>query len=80
VTVAAMCRYEGYDPKSEAELKAKIASVLYKDMIKADEGMQPRALEPCLQRGARCLACARVFKMQSRCSGERPRMHSAGPL
>ena len=33
-----MSRYEGYDPKSEAELKAKIASVLYKDMIKPDEG------------------------------------------
>mmetsp|Transcript_53023 Transcript_53023/g.126132 ORF Transcript_53023/g.126132 Transcript_53023/m.126132 type:complete len:376 (-) Transcript_53023:61-1188(-) len=29
--------YEGYDPKSEGELKQKIASVLYKDMIKADE-------------------------------------------
>ncbi|KAJ1469212.1 pyridoxal phosphate-dependent transferase, partial [Baffinella frigidus] len=26
-----------YDPKSEGELKQKIASVLYKDMIKADE-------------------------------------------
>jgi LL-diaminopimelate aminotransferase len=29
--------YEGYDPKCEAELKQKIATVLYKDMVKADE-------------------------------------------
>jgi hypothetical protein len=34
-------RYEGYDPKSEGSLKQKIASVLYKDMIKADEGNEP---------------------------------------
>ena len=31
-------RYEGYDPKSEGELKTKIAKVLYNDMIKPDEG------------------------------------------
>lgn len=65
-----MCRYEGYDPKSEAELKSKIASVLYKDMIKADEGMRLGALgRVCsvgVARGA--LHVGLVFKIPSRYS------------